>query len=212
MRHPLSSGRRVVATAARSEPAPGSLNSWQHSRSERRNARPYFSRCSSVPNVAIVGPTSPVVTLISSVEVRRLEGLLFGGEGDDVPRRQAGATQLARQRDRAVARRRTAPAVGAHPVQQRVLGLFGDVLEDRVVGCRVAAVRPLRQRPRPASRARSARHCSMSGSVIAASYALRRQYRARADARRAVHVGEADPGCPGTCRAPARPCSCSTTS
>ena len=52
-------GTAVVATAARSEPAPGSLNSWQHSRSERRNARAYFSRCASVPKVAIVGPTRP---------------------------------------------------------------------------------------------------------------------------------------------------------
>ena len=58
----------LVATAARSEPAPGSLNSWQHSRSERRKARAYLARCSAVPNVAMVGPTSPQVTLISSVD------------------------------------------------------------------------------------------------------------------------------------------------
>ena len=58
----------VVATAARSDPAPGSLNSWQHSRSERRNGRAYFSRWSSVPYVATVGPISPQVTLINSVD------------------------------------------------------------------------------------------------------------------------------------------------
>ncbi len=51
-----------VDSPARSEPAPGSLNSWQHSRSVRRKARANCSRCWSVPNTLTAAPTRPVVT------------------------------------------------------------------------------------------------------------------------------------------------------
>ena len=51
-----------VDRPARSEPAPGSLNSWQQSRSVRRKALANFSRWSGVPNTLTAAPTSPVVT------------------------------------------------------------------------------------------------------------------------------------------------------
>ena len=51
-----------VDRPARSEPAPGSLNSCAHSMSVRRKARAYFSRCSGVPKTLTAAPTSPVVT------------------------------------------------------------------------------------------------------------------------------------------------------
>ncbi len=51
-----------VARPARSEPAPGSENSWQHSSSARRNGRTNRARCPGVPKMATVGATRWVVT------------------------------------------------------------------------------------------------------------------------------------------------------
>ena len=61
--HSSPSRTARVANPARSEPAPGSEKSWQHSCSVRSSGRTNRSCCSGVPNMAIVGATSCVVTL-----------------------------------------------------------------------------------------------------------------------------------------------------
>ena len=56
------SGSARVRRPARSDPAPGSLNSWHQTSSPRRMARRWSDFCSSVPHASSVGPTIPTLT------------------------------------------------------------------------------------------------------------------------------------------------------
>ena len=60
--HSSPSRAARVARPARSEPAPGSENSWQHNSSARRKRRTNVARCSVVPKRRTVGAISRTVT------------------------------------------------------------------------------------------------------------------------------------------------------
>ena len=61
--HSSPSRRARHARPPRSDPAPGSENSWQHSSRAARKRATSCSRCESSPNIMIVGAISRVVTL-----------------------------------------------------------------------------------------------------------------------------------------------------
>ena len=60
--HSSPSRSARVARLARSEPAPGSLNSWHQTSSPRSMGGRYRARCSSVPWPIRVGPAMPMAT------------------------------------------------------------------------------------------------------------------------------------------------------
>ena len=66
MTHSSPSRSARQPRAARSEPAPGSENSWQQSISAARKAATNRSFCSAVPYSSTVGAIRPVVTLNDS--------------------------------------------------------------------------------------------------------------------------------------------------
>src|SRR5829696_5536738 len=60
--HSSPSRNARVRSPARSDPAPGSLNSWHHTSSPRSSAGRYRCFCASVPCAIRVGPTIPMPT------------------------------------------------------------------------------------------------------------------------------------------------------
>ena len=65
-RHPPSTRVARVVSAARSDPAPGSLNSWHQMISPRSVGSTKRSRCASVPYLTSVGTTQLPMTMSGS--------------------------------------------------------------------------------------------------------------------------------------------------
>src|SRR5436190_7153637 len=69
--HSSPSRTARVRSPARSDPAPGSLNSWHHTSSPRRSAGRYRCFCASVPCAISVGPTIPMPTANAPVSTSK---------------------------------------------------------------------------------------------------------------------------------------------
>ncbi len=70
-RQPPSTFTARVRSEARSEPAPGSENSWHHTRSPSSDGVTNRSRCSSVPCSRMVGSAQPAMTMSGRVRPAR---------------------------------------------------------------------------------------------------------------------------------------------
>ena len=119
--HSSPSRTARVPSPARSEPAPGSENSWQHSTSVRRNGRMNRACCCSVPKRAIVGATSRSVTLKVSWLGGTSKAASSSRKASRCSTPQAGAAELDRPRDRAVAGVELAPLPRHQPLEQVAL-------------------------------------------------------------------------------------------
>ena len=60
---PPSTRSALVRSEARSEPEPGSENSWHHTSSPRSDGSTNRSRCASLPCSRIVGSAQPAITM-----------------------------------------------------------------------------------------------------------------------------------------------------
>ncbi len=70
-RQPPSTRSARVRSEARSEPEPGSENSWHHTSSPRSDGVTNRSRCASVPCSRIVGSAQPAITMSGRVTPAR---------------------------------------------------------------------------------------------------------------------------------------------